>query len=321
MKQRIMVFVAGLIAGALLCGGSVAYAAGVAAKYAPQTAYVDGKAVQMEAYNIGGYNYVKLRDIGQMVDFNVYWDGKSVQIDSDAPYTGEAPTQQADTSIRVSSMNGNTLKAGERSSLITSPYGIECTAVSSNANVASLEKVLGYWVAVAKAPGTTVITVTTSDGRTGSITITVEPTDPAASAVEYPVDLNANLEIRQEIIRLANQVRRENGVPEVTVNNSLMDAAQFISGQRYSWHHSQEECEAARAYGYPHGFGSNLTVFTGVGDSDAAQRAITNWINSPGHFQTMIDPRCNCIGVGVTTTEYATYCYMFLGDPNSHTAY
>lgn len=318
MRQRILYFAVGMTTGAMLFSGGAAYAAGIMAEHAPQTAYVDGAPVQMEAYNIGGYNYVKLRDIGQMVGFNVYWDGKSVQIDSDAPYTGEAPTQ-TDASIRVSSINGNTLKVGSGSSLITSPYGLDCIAVSSNSNVVSLEKVLGYWVATAKAPGTAVITVTASDGRTGSITIAVEPADPAASTVEYPVDLNANLEIRQEIIRLANQIRRENGVPEVPVNNSLMDAAQFISGQRYSWHHTQEECEAARTYGYPHGFGTNLTVFTGAGD--IAQRAITNWVNSPGHFQTMIDPRCDCIGVGVTTTEYATYCYMFLGDPNSHTAY
>lgn len=28
----------------------------------------------MEAYTINGNNYVKLRDIGEKVGFNVYWD-------------------------------------------------------------------------------------------------------------------------------------------------------------------------------------------------------------------------------------------------------
>ena len=47
----------------------------------------------MTAYNIAGNNYVRLRDIGQQVDFNVYWsDG--VQIDTDAPYTGIAPVRK-----------------------------------------------------------------------------------------------------------------------------------------------------------------------------------------------------------------------------------
>ena len=49
----------------------------------------------MEAYTINGNNYVKLRDIGKAVRFEVYWDGdeKCVQIESDKPYTGEAPVK------------------------------------------------------------------------------------------------------------------------------------------------------------------------------------------------------------------------------------
>ena len=38
---------------------------------------------------------------------------------------------------------------------------------------------------------------------------------------------------------------------------------------------------------------------------------------SPGHFETMIDSRCDCIGVGVTQYDGITYCYMFVGIPNS----
>ena len=56
-----------------------------------QPVFVDGKQVSLEAYLINGNNYVKLRDIGQSVGFNVYWDGSAVQMQSDKPYTGEAP--------------------------------------------------------------------------------------------------------------------------------------------------------------------------------------------------------------------------------------
>ncbi len=56
-----------------------------------QPIYVDGQQVQMTAYSINGSNYVKLRDVGELVGFNVYWDGANVQVDSTAPYTGEAP--------------------------------------------------------------------------------------------------------------------------------------------------------------------------------------------------------------------------------------
>lgn len=90
MKKHSMSFAAGLLVGAVMFGGSVAYAAGVMAERSAHPIYVDGAQVQMEAYTINGANYVKLRDIGQAVGFNVYWlDG--VQVDSGAHYTGEAP--------------------------------------------------------------------------------------------------------------------------------------------------------------------------------------------------------------------------------------
>ena len=76
--------------GAMVSGGGIAYAAGIMAERSANTVYVDGQRIELEAYLIDGSNYVKLRDVGQAVGFNVYWDGV-VQIQSGAPYTGEAP--------------------------------------------------------------------------------------------------------------------------------------------------------------------------------------------------------------------------------------
>ena len=49
----------------------------------------------MEAYVVNGNNYVKLRDIGKVVGFNIYWDSANgcVQVESDKPYTGEEPVK------------------------------------------------------------------------------------------------------------------------------------------------------------------------------------------------------------------------------------
>ena len=90
MKQ-VFSYVAGFLTGALLFGSGIAYAAELTAERSRHTVYVDGAAVELEAYTINGSNYVKLRDVGQIMDFNVYWDGAAVQIQSAAPYTGEAP--------------------------------------------------------------------------------------------------------------------------------------------------------------------------------------------------------------------------------------
>ena len=231
------------------------------------------------------------------------------------------PATAAETSgesIRLSSYKGSTLEVGERSGLIISPCGADYTVTSSNPDTVAVEQVLTFWVAVAKAEGSAEITASNSVGEYGTVTLTVGSTSPAASEAPAGGDsagLTDNLEVRQEMIRLINQTRKANGVSELPVNEALMNAAQICSNRRYTWHHSPEESQAAVEAGYPYGFGSNLTVFTGT--ADTAQHAIDNWINSPGHFQTMIDPRCDCIGVGVTQHDGITYCYMFVGIPNS----
>ncbi len=220
--------------------------------------------------------------------------------------------------IQVSSYKGSTLEVGERSGLIIGPSGADYTITSSDPDTIAVEQVLTFWVAIAKAEGIAEIIASNSAGERGTVILTVgsaAPAAPEAPASGDSAGLTDNLEIRQEMIRLINQTRKANGVSELPVNEALMNAAQACSNQRYTWHHAPEEGQAAAEAGYPYGFGDNLTVFTGT--DNAAQRAINNWINSPGHFETMIDPRCDCIGVGVTQYDGITYCYMFVGIPNS----
>lgn len=233
----------------------------------------------------------------------------------------ESPPTENEDAVRIGSYKGSSLPAGERSALIISNAGTGYTVASSDPAVLDVEQVAGNWVAVAKATGTATITVTTTGGEKGALTIMVTGSITPDPPISYPVDLGANMEIREEIITLVNNVRRENGVPELAVSQSLMNAAQASASQRYTWHHAKEECGFALDYGYPHGFGSNLTVFTGASEANAAQKAVNNWVNSEGHFQTMIDVRGDCIGVGVERYDGVTYCYLFVGMPGTHNPY
>ena len=91
----------GMVVGASLGGPAAQAAAEYFQAYrSSQPIYVDGQQVQLEAYGINGHNYVKLRDIGEAVGFEVYWDGSAVQILSDRPYTGELP-QAEDYSLEA----------------------------------------------------------------------------------------------------------------------------------------------------------------------------------------------------------------------------
>ena len=230
-------------------------------------------------------------------------------------HAAEAP------SIRVNSYKGSTLEVGERSGLMIGPSGAEYTVTSSDPDTVAVEQVLTFWVAVAKAEGSAEITVSNRAGEVGTLTLTVGSGTLAAPTPSTGTSRTEESDVRQELVRLINQTRKANGVSELPVSETLMDAAQTLSDLRYSWHHTKEECEAVIACGYPYGFGVNLTVFTGVAAEDAAQHAHDNWLNSPGHCQTMITPDCDGIGVGVTGCDGVTYCYMFVGRPNTHNPY
>lgn len=229
MKKEILLMTTGIFAGTLLCHSGGAAAAGTVAEPSWQPIFVNGEQVQMEAYNIHGNNFVKLRDIGQTVGFNVYWqDG--VQVDSASPYTGTAPLPET----------------------------------------------------------------------------SVSPT---------------NQELRQEMVRRINQVREEHGAATLAVDQDLMDAAQDCSAQMFTSHHNRAECETVAASGYPHGFGSNLTVFTVTYQERIPEKAVANWSNSPGHLETMTDPDCDAVGVGITVSNDRAFCYMFVGKPGTYNPY
>ena len=315
MKKQILSMMTGLLIGTTLFSPQYTQAAGMVAEPTWQPIYVDGKQVAMKAYNIAGHNYVKLRDIGSQVGFNVYWSS-GVQIDTGNPYTGVAPENAG---IRVSSYKGDTLLPGERSGLNISPSSNVKSVVSTCPEAVRVEKVSGFWTAIAVASGSADVIVTDADGHSASLTLTVHQPEEIASAQNIASqDTDA---IRQELIERINQVRRENGVSELSVNQALMDAAQYCSSLHVTYHQNKVECKAVAAAGYPHGFGSNITAFTSVPSSKIAQHAVENWIKSPGHFQTMIDPACDAIGVGITDDDRGTVCFMFVGNPSAINPY
>lgn len=225
-KKNVLMAAACIVLGMALAGPAAHAAEEIlTAVRSTHQFYLDGEQIQLEAYLINGNNYVKLADVGQALDFNVYWDG-AVRIESGAPYTGRAPEQ---------------------------PPTLE--------------------------------------------------------------------QARQDIAALVNGVRREHGLAELAIDQRLMAAAQELTGRKYTWHHNREECEAVADAGYPYGFRSNLTVFTGAAAPDIPQQAVENWVNSPGHLQAMLDPDADSLGVGVTVEQGVTYCCLLLGDPTTHNPY
>ena len=88
----------GLVLGLSLSAPAAQAVESLKATLSTNRILVDGQETHMTAYTINGSNYVRLRDIGKAVGFEVYWDSdaKCVQIESEKPYTGEAPVTSAE---------------------------------------------------------------------------------------------------------------------------------------------------------------------------------------------------------------------------------
>lgn len=135
------------------------------------------------------------------------------------------------------------------------------------------------------------------------------------------VDFNANMDIRNEIIRLTNEVRKENGLSELPTDSAVMNAAQAIaeyyamSGDGWNGHNDTIEWTCMRDAGLAYGAMTNLTGISG--SENVASRAITNWKNSKGHFESMTLTDSDNIGVGVAKDVGGYWCVQLFGDYES----
>lgn len=96
--KNVGLILCGLVLGFALSAPAARAVESLKATLSTNQIFVDGKEVRLTAYNINGNNYVMLRDVGKAVGFNVYWDSntKCVQVESEKPYTGEAPVTSAE---------------------------------------------------------------------------------------------------------------------------------------------------------------------------------------------------------------------------------
>ena len=111
-RKEIALVTAGILTGIAASGPATQAAAGLMANPSSQRFYVNEARINLEAYEIGGSNYVKLRDIGHAVGFGITYDAaaNTVTIHPDKPYemASTAPAisqsafnQNADGSINV----------------------------------------------------------------------------------------------------------------------------------------------------------------------------------------------------------------------------
>lgn len=178
------------------------------------------------------------------------------------------------------------------------------------------------------AVGTTTIEyLSTEDYKTVLATIKVIVTEAGSgsgsNSGSTAGSLGDYMEIRNEIVRLTNEVRRQNGVAELPTDDAMMRAAQAAAeeylrtGSYVNGHDVKMEAEKLRAEGINYSGGSNLLSGGYLGEENQyAQHAVDRWVNSPGHFRAMIDNADN-IGIGVARSGNTWVGVQFFGDKSS----
>ena len=236
MKKSLCLIV-GILIGATVFGGASAYAAGILAERSSHHIFVDGKEVQLEAYGIAGHNYVKLRDIGKVVGFNVFWDAVNgcVQIEAGAPYTGEAPTESE--------------------------------------------------------------------------------TDTPASQPEVTTPVDADT-MKQDIVDRTNAIRTEQGIPALTVNAKLMQAAQVRADEMAAssiYSHVRPDGRKYMTVTDSQYVGENIHCLEdwALKEKSLPETVMWAWTSSAGHFKNMTNSRYGSIGVGLAkgTDENGEDCW------------
>ena len=113
-RKEVALVTAGILTGITVSGPAAQAVTGLMANHSSQRFYVNEERINLEAYEIGGSNYVKLRDIGQAVGFGITYDAaaNTVHISPDKPYeTGvikPASTAPTISQTSPSTLNKNT---------------------------------------------------------------------------------------------------------------------------------------------------------------------------------------------------------------------
>ena len=299
-------------------------ASGAVAKISDQRITVDGVQVNMTAYQIDGSNYVKLRDIGQQIDFNVTYDSAtgSVRVDTDTPYAEPA--------------SGSAITKWNKTMAEFNQAMIDCNW--DKAKYLTTAKRYAP-VITGKAGGTVEDVIATLDAMTGA------PVD-AVSFDDNPVNMfwanelrkalgqevtsgsdnNDTPAVTEEMLRAwelqmvdaVNEERRKAGVAELEIDPNIMQRAQWWAKhlttefRHTTWDEIEEFADSIGVSANDIAGGENITG----GSSDfnnVVERHMNNFMTSEGHRNTLLDKDFTRIGIGyaVGSTGSIYCCQVF----------
>lgn len=190
------------------------------------------------------------------------------------------------------------------------------TFTSSDTSVATIKTTASNKVGCtvkAVGPGNATITVTDSNGITAEAKVTVT----GSSTVDPSGDEYAD--VKDEIIKLTNDVRAENGVAVLTKSDLLMKIAQQRaeeSADNETIRHIRPDGSFYDTIFAEYGLDINSMQYIeilGYGRTESATKMMTAWKESSGHFGAMTAANKSLVGVGVAKGDngYYYFCQVF----------
>lgn len=190
------------------------------------------------------------------------------------------------------------------------------TFTSSDTSVATIKTTASNKVGCtvkAVGPGNATITVTDSNGITAEAKVTVT----GSSTVDPSGDEYAD--VKDEIIKLTNDVRAENGVAALTKSDLLMKIAQQRaeeSADNETIRHIRPDGSFYDTIFAEYGLDINSMQYIeilGYGRTESATKMMTAWKESSGHFGAMTAANKSLVGVGVAKGDngYYYFCQVF----------
>lgn len=144
-----------------------------------------------------------------------------------------------------------------------------------------------------------------------------EDEEAAAESVETPLTDEAKT-FQTEILDATNALRKENGQGDLTLDSKLTWAAQARaeeiaeSGRFEHVRPDGSSVETVVEFDGPSSFGENLHRNKGYG-AQTAQIAMDRFTNSPEHYQNLVGPDYNYIGIGIAQDAEGRWiiCQLF----------
>ena len=137
------------------------------------------------------------------------------------------------------------------------------------------------------------------------------------NGTENIADISNGEELK--MLNYINQLRKKKGLNTLKIDNSLMLAARYhsadMSFENYFDHdtynlldgeleNSLETFDRVRLFYIGGGYVNTENIAAG---NDDAYGAFTQWVNSPGHYENMLNPYAKSIGVGYYYNENSDF--------------